>query len=275
MPTAELDDIALHYDTAGAGDATPVLLVMGFTMRGQVWRFQIPALTERGPVCWFDNRGVGETGATPPPYSMGQLAGDAVGLLDHLGWARAHIVGVSMGGMVAQHLALDHRDRVASLSLIATTAGGSLGRLPTLRGIWHMARGLYGPRRYRASAVAKLLFPRRFRDEIGAEWLSEVLAHDFGQRPPKAGRKGQLRAVFGHDTRARLHELEGLPTLIIKPEHDILVRPKQSDRLHGLIPHSRLLSVPNAGHGLLRQAVDTINRGLLEHFADADADASR
>lgn len=272
MPDVTVDDVHLHYQvdqTAGAG--TPVLLIMGLSVPGSAWRFQHAVLAREHPVCWFDNRGVGGSSAPPPPYTMARMAADAIGLMDHLGWRDAHVVGVSMGGMIAQHLALDHRDRVRSLSLLATHAGGALARLPAATGTWHFLRALLGPKRGRIDATAHLLFPADFRAQTDPEWIREVLKKDFGKRPPKEGRRGQLRAVFGHDTRPRLADLAGVPTLVIKPERDILVRPRESERLHAAIPGSRILRLPDAGHGLLRQDADAINAALLEHFAAADA----
>lgn len=269
MATAALGDVALAYETRGEA-GSPVLLIMGFTVPGSAWRFQLPALAERHRVCAFDNRGSGQSDAPPGPYSMGLLAADAVGLLDHLGWADAHIVGVSMGGMVAQHVALDHRARVRSLTLIATNAGGFFNRLPRPAGAWHFLRGTLGPRRGRLDAAKDLLFPRAFQAEADPDWLRDVLTRDFGTRPPREGRRGQLRAVFGHDTRDRLAELAGLPTLIVKPELDVLVRPSQSELLHARIPGSEILRLADAGHGVLRQSRDVLNPRLLAHLAAAD-----
>ena len=274
MPLASIDALDLHYETHGLA-GTPVLLIMGYTMPGRAWRFQVPALAARHRVCTFDNRGAGATTAPPPPYAMARLAADAALLLDHLGWADAHVVGVSMGGMVAQHLALDHRPRVRSLTLVATSAGGFWSRLPRPAGALHFLRGTFGPRSGRLDATARLLFPPSFRASADPAWLREVLRHDFGTPPTPAGRKGQLRAVFGHDTRRRLGALAGLPTLVIQPERDILVRPRESLKLHALIPGSRLLPIPDAGHGLLRQAAEPINAALLDHFAAADTALAR
>ncbi|TNF37678.1 MAG: alpha/beta fold hydrolase [Deltaproteobacteria bacterium] len=269
MPKATLDDIQLHYDVAGSG--TPVLLIMGLSVPGTAWRFQSAALSQRHRVAWFDNRGVGQSDAPPPPYTMAGLAADACGLMDHLGWQDAHVVGISMGGMVAQHLALDHRARVRTLTLIATSAGGALARIPKAAGAWHFLRAMLGPRRGRIDATARLLFPPAFRKREEMTRIYEILREDFGTRPPEAGRKGQLRAVFAHDTRRRLGELAGLPTLVIKPEADVLVRPTENERLHASIPGSTILRLPGAGHGLLRQVPDAINAALLSHFAAADA----
>ena len=102
------------------------------------------------------------------------------------------------------------------------------------------------------------------------EKLHQLLAQDFEPRPPKEGRKGQLAAVLGHDTRRRLASLAGLPTLIVKPEHDLLISPRNSDLLHELIPGSSLMKFADAGHGLIRQKGPELGEALRTHFARAE-----
>lgn len=269
VPDADLGDVSISYETRGQA-GSPVLLLMGLTMPGRVWRFQIPDLAARHRICWYDHRGVGDSDVPEPPYSMSQLAADAVGLLDHLEWADAHVVGVSMGGMIAQHVALEHRSRVRSLSLIATSPGGFWGRIPTLGGLGELLWGTVGGREARRRSMSRLLFPPEFRKRAERRWIEDVLDHDFATPPPRAGRRGQLAAVLGHDARDRIHTLEGLPTLVIQPARDRLVRPSQCGRLHRMIPGARLLTVPDAGHGVIRQSAEIVNEALLRHFADSD-----
>ncbi|MFO0751030.1 MAG: alpha/beta fold hydrolase [Myxococcota bacterium] len=256
------------------GTRPPVLLVMGLMFPGRAWRFVLPHLDPARPVAWFDHRGAGSSDApehAKVPYSMARMAKDAVELMDQLGWREAHVVGISMGGMVAQHIALEHGARVRSLTLMATHAGGAANRVPSLPGAWHFVRSLLtkGPARYRA--MAHLLFPRAFREQIGQAWIEDVLSQDLQPKPRKAGRQGQLRAVLGHDTRHRLGELGRVPTLVVSPGQDLLVRPKTTAALHRGIPGAALLPLPEAGHGLIRQSGETLGRALNEHFARAEA----
>jgi 3-oxoadipate enol-lactonase len=252
----------------------PVLLVMGFTMPGRAWRFIVPELAATRDVCTFDNRGAGASTATEGPYTMAQLAGDAVRLLDHLGWQRAHVVGVSMGGMIAQRLALNATSRLASLTLIATHAGGLLSIMPPVRGVLpfvqanFLAKSGSPERRYRA--LARMLFPRPWLDSTDAARVEELLRHDFEPPAPEVGRKGQLKAVFGHRAARELGRLQGLPTLIIKPTEDALIAPRHSDRLHRAIPNSRLVVFEGAGHGLIRQVPGELAQVIGEHLSRAD-----
>lgn len=271
MPYASWDDVRLHYETTGEG--TPVLLMMGFVMRGTAWRFQIPELSARHQVCHFDNRGVGGTECRARPFSTRLMADDARRLMDHLGWERAHVVGVSMGGMVAQELTLTAPDRVRSLSLVATHAGGLRARLPRRRGVvqfWRAQRGK--GERARGTAVAKLLFPDRFLADVDPQWLEDVLRDDFSHKPPAKYQLSQYAAIARHDTRRRLGAVRA-PTLVVKPEDDALIHPRESDRLHRLIPGSQLLSLPGAGHGVIRQCAADLNAALLGHFERVESAA--
>src|SRR5881396_8351 len=106
MPRVRVGDIDMYYVEAGAGE--PLVLVMGFSGDHSAWGLQFHALAQRCRVIAFDNRGVGQTDAPDRPYTTRMMADDTVGLMDALGVARAHVVGVSMGGMIAQELALNH-----------------------------------------------------------------------------------------------------------------------------------------------------------------------
>lgn len=274
MPIANVNGIDLNYETSG-DSGTPVLMIMGFSIRGAGWRFAVPALAQAHQVCIYDNRGCGHSEAPPAPYSMAEMAADAIGLMDHLGWPQAHIIGVSMGGMIAQHVALDHRDRVLSLSLIATSPGGFFNRLPTASGLPRLlSTAMAKTEEKRIPALMKLLFPKPHREALGDEWLTETLLHDLTPNPPDHGRKGQLKAVMKHDTRKRLGELEGIPTLVLKPSLDLLVRPNQSDKLHAGIPGSQLVTLEGFGHGLIRHAGTALTDPIAQHVAKLDELAS-
>jgi pimeloyl-ACP methyl ester carboxylesterase len=270
MPTLELPGVRLAYHLAGA-QGSPVILIMGFAVPSRAWEAQIDALAQHHRVAWYDQRGSGQSRAKAGAYTMGMLAKDAVALMDHLAWERAHIVGVSMGGMVAQRIALEHVHRVLSLTLIATHAGGVRARVPTLRGALHFFNAQWGSRASRRNAIANLLFPKAFVKSAAGGWLDEVLKKDLQQSASLRFRLSQLAAVARHDTRRKLRRLAGTPTLIVQPGLDDLVRPEESERLHKLIPGSKLVVFPDAGHGILRQAAPQLNAAILRHLADVDA----
>src|SRR2546427_3279997 len=120
MPKVRVNGIGLNYVEAGSGD--PLLLIMGFGGDHQAWAFQTPVFAQRYRVIAFDNRGAGQSDVPDVPYTTRMMAEDAIGLLDALRIERAHVLGVSMGGMIAQELALAHPQRVRSLQLHCTLA---------------------------------------------------------------------------------------------------------------------------------------------------------
>ncbi len=239
---------------------------MGFGMRGRVWQPQIDGLGDSHQLAWFDARGIGQSDATPGFWTMTDMAGDASRVLDALGWHEGvHLVGVSMGGMVVQHLALAEQKRFATLTLIATTAGGPLAKLPTLRGLAYFAQANLASQATRKNVLVKLLYPAEFVASLDPGALSARMEQQMGVRAPKSTIRAQLSAVLRHDVRRRLSRLR-LPTLVVRPGSDLLVRPSNSDRLVRAIPRARLLSLPQAGHGVVFQCAREVNQALADHF---------
>lgn len=268
MSEATLRGHRVYYEAHGE-QGPPVLLVMGFGMSGVAWTPQVEDLRRDHRVVWYDNRGVGRSTAGEGHHGLPELAADAVALLDHLGWNSAHIVGVSMGGMVAQHLALDHRARVRSLTLIATHPAG-LRHLPGRTGLRLFVRANTSRGEQRLDALASLLYPPEHRDRLRHRgWSPAMLAAVASPTDPRV-RLQQLRSILGHDVRARLPELAGLPVLIFRPDRDVLVPPRGSDALAAGIPGARLVALPEGGHGATSQEAATINATLREHIAAAE-----
>lgn len=270
MPKVRLAKAELSYDTAG-DDGSPVLLIMGFGVPGHLWGNQIPTLSGHHRVAWFDNCGVGATKASRIPASIRAQAGHAAALVEHLGHGPAHIVGVSMGGMIAQELALGHPDHVKSLSLLVTHAGGLRNLMPNPRGLELFLRGFLGPRRDRARAMERLIFPEHYLETIDRGWLMQTLKDEVVEAMPRRARVAQLAGIVRHDTASRLPRLAGLPTLVVAAGQDALIRPQEHIRLHRLIPGSRLEVFEDSGHGILHQHAERLNASLMSHFADADA----
>lgn len=249
-----------------------VLLIMGFGMRGEVWKPQVEGLGGECQVVYYDARGIGESDPVGDSLSMTDMAHDAQRVLDAVGWKdKVHLVGVSMGGMVAQELALLEPDRFASLSLLATHAGGRAAWLPPVSGIWNFLAMRIGPPKQRARAFARLLYPRSYlRTAADHDAFRKRMKLQMGHQPHPLTLRRQLAAIRRHDTRARLPKVE-IPTLIVKPELDILVSPAHSDRIKQGIKHAAMMSLPNVGHGLIFQSADQINTRLLEHFRKSEA----
>lgn len=272
------------YDDSGATSSSPslrwwsagsrgprVLFVMGFGMRGDVWRPQIEGLRGEHRVAYFDHRGVGESPrGSRRVWTMKHMARDAISVLDALGWDEAHLVGVSMGGMVAQEVALGFEARLRSLTLIATHEGGSLrAKLPTLEGMRQFVRANTSTGPARIEALKTLLYPPAFASRFDPTTLGARMNAQFGRPVAKETLVGQLHAVLRHDTGARLGQLT-LPTLIVKPQMDLLIRPESSDRLRRRIAHARFLELPEAGHGVTFQCAAELNEAIRKHVQDAE-----
>lgn len=270
MPHARFGDVELYHETAGDG-GSPVLLVMGLTGRGAGWECQIPALAARHRLAWFDNRGVGETRCAIRPWTMATLAGDAAALIAHLGWEAAHVVGVSMGGMIAQELALTRPERVRSLTLIATHAGGRRPRRPTLPGLAAVLHANVLGGGY--DAMARALYPAQYLARADHDAMRAQLRRSFPPLP-RRNALAQLAAVARHRSAARLAAITA-PTLVVQAGRDRLIHPRESDRLHRLIPGARIERFADAGHGLIRQYAHAVNALLLDHFAAVDGSAAR
>jgi len=259
----------IAYDVIGNGGPR-VLLVMGLGMRGKAWKPQLDDLGRDHSLAFFDHRGVGESEKPSlRRLSMDALADDVFRVLDELEWDRVHVVGVSMGGMVAQEVVLRSPSRFRSLSLFATHPGGPFGWIPTVRGLGHALAAVFSPRARRDERFARLLYtdeflfalePQRRRRYVEP---SGNLTTDFGVLLAHAG------AVRRFDSRQRLHAL-GLPTLIGRPAKDLLVPPSGSDALASLITGARLVRFDDAGHSITSQCVAAVNEALRTHIGEAE-----
>lgn len=244
----------------------PVLMIMGLGMRGLVWRPQIDGLAKDHRLLTFDNRGIGDSDDVPGRWSMRDLAADAERLLDAVGWDDAHVVGVSMGGMIAQELALAAPGRLRSLTLIATHAGGPGAFLPSFAGV----RGFLGtnllPEDRRVEALARLLYPGDFLRAVDRDALRQRMRDQLGGRAASSTRQRQVHAVMRHDTRARLAALT-VPTLVVTAERDALVVPARQRDLARRIPNARHVSFDRAGHGVIFQCAPVLNGHIRRHVA--------
>ena len=243
---------------------------MGYAMRGDLWEPQFTGLKANHQLAWFDHRGIGESTRGPTSrWTMGDMADDVLAVLDSLGWDSCHLVGVSMGGMVAQEVALRAPECVRSLTLIVTHAGGlTLEKLPTARGLRAFLDVNRQGTERRIKAMKTLLYPDEYLARADQDAMNKRMKQRMGRPLSRRTVLSQLGAITRHDTRSRLGALH-VPTLIIKAGKDILVRPSASDRLQVLIPNARLLEIRDAGHGIIFQSANEVNRALADHLASA------
>jgi 3-oxoadipate enol-lactonase len=242
----------------------PVLLIMGLGASSRLWYRLLPWVRRRHRAIVFDNRGTGDSEALRRRLTMRSLADDARAVLDDAGVNSAHVIGASMGGMIAQHLALEHRERVRSLVLACTTAGGPSGAPP-----WRLIaatglRSLVGARRTFPLVAPVLYAPATLRER--PERVREDLKHRMEDGTSPLTIYTQLAAIAGHDTRKRLHELAGVPTLVLHGLEDSLVAPRRGRDLAAGIPGARLELIPACGHLLTTDAEEQTATAILEQL---------
>lgn len=260
MPTARLDDTELAYEVEG--DGPPLLLIAGTAYAGGTWWPQsIDVLAQTFTVITYDHRGTGATPGTPGLYSTRMLAEDAAGLLEHLGLEQVHVAGHSMGGRVAQWLALDRPDLVETLVLLASGPGAFPGQFED--GEW-MIRGL--PLKAAASMVEhgyEAFFEGYIRHSMltapfqrqQAEEADAIVQHITAYRPTLQEYLKHSIARQEHQTTELLDRLK-MPLLVVIGEEDRDVGGtgshwQQSMYLYERISHSDLLTIPDGAHGFL------------------------
>jgi pimeloyl-ACP methyl ester carboxylesterase len=244
---------SLWYERRGSG--APLLLITGFGISGAVFEPVLDRYAERFSCIVFDNRGSGRSQAPLRPTSMPELAADAVGLLDELGIASAHVYGVSMGGMIAQEVALRFPERVRGLVLGCTSPGGPRAVRPTVRELRAVATAAAGaPRSPVDSTLAAVLFSERFRRDE-PERAHFLLEHFRRHLPAAQGVAAQLLASVFHDTVSRLDQVQA-PTLVLHGERDVMAPLGNARMLAERIPNAELAIVPGAGHAYALERPD-------------------
>ncbi len=212
----------------------------------------------------FDNRGTGDSDRPLGLWSMEGLAADVLAVLDDAGIERAHVLGVSMGGMIAQHFALAHPARVRSLALACTHAGGLQPGGPPWRMFASLLlRPLLGQRRT-FPIVAPMLYSSATR-RLRPERVREDGRFRLEEGTPVLTAPSQAAVIYRHDTRRRLSELR-MPVLIVHGEEDRLISPENARRMAQAIPGARLAMIAGAGHMLTTDAEEETSAALLGFF---------
>lgn len=255
------DGTRLHVVEQGRGD--PVLWLQGLNAPAAAWAVQLTHFSQSYRNLAPDARGVGQSDAPQGPYTTRQMAGDALAVLDTLELRRVHVVGLSLGGAVAQELALSHPERVRSLALLSTFAAQdprSRALLQAWRALYPVAITTQELREAWEKQAYAWLFTERF-------WRSEAnvrAALRFAQaqplQPPR-GFLGQVDAALAHDARARLPGLE-VPTLVIHGALDQLSPVSNGEELARLIPGAELRVIPDAGHAANLESQRVVNTAL-------------
>jgi pimeloyl-ACP methyl ester carboxylesterase len=244
MSFAHSGALRVYYESVGQGPA--VLLILGQGMSVEAgWR-TVQRLATQFRVLVFDNRDMGRSDHSPWPYLVTQMANDAVAVLDAAGEQRAHVYGLSLGGMVAQEIALRHRDRVCGLVLGATTPGGPLAIPQDPQVVTFYTRvGVMGPEEA-AWAAVPYSYGERTRREHG-DRIAEDIACRMRHPPDALAYLHQVAAAASHTTLSRLGDIVA-PTLVVHGGQDMLQSPQNAHVLADAIPGAELRFWPEAGH---------------------------
>jgi 3-oxoadipate enol-lactonase len=257
--------VRIHWESRGAPTGPAVVLVQGLGLSSRFWFDQPERLLRSGVprVVVLDNRGTGRSEKPRRPYRLPQMADDVARVIREAGAGPAVVVGISMGGMIAQHVAMRHPADVKALVLLATTAGHPHGKLPapsTLR----LLLGAPLPRRDAASArrYNRLLLPEAELDRAHvhlARW-PDALAHDPLTMTTFAR---HFFAVMTNWTGSRVTRIRH-PAIVVHGAEDILVPPENAERLARLLPRGRLVMLPGVAHAVSLLAPDAVSDAVHE-----------
>ena len=271
VESVEHDGCRLHFKTCGSGP--PLIFIQGTGVHGDGWLPQVNELRENYRCITFDNRGMGQSQWTGKNLTVSQIAADTLAIMDACGIDSAHLVGHSLGGLVAQQIALANRDRVRSLALICSFSRGADATRLTRDLLWLGMRSRIGTIRMRRRAFLEIITPDAVTkdadcDAMAAE-LAPLFGHDLAVYPPIVMK--QMAAMRNCDLSSRLKELAGLPTLVMGAAHDRIARPEMVRALASGIPGAEFVDFPHAAHALPIQLAAEVNSLLAQHLAESDS----
>jgi 3-oxoadipate enol-lactonase len=238
---ADTSSVRIAWERRGAGD--PLLLIHGLGYARWGWEPVADALARKHEVLLFDNRGIGESDAPPGPYTVSMLAQDAVSVLDAAGVERAHVLGTSLGGMVALQLALDRPDRIDRLVLASTTAGGPASAPMPEQTVRLMQEAPSLP----SDVALRRFVENAFGPTPDEQKVERILEHRLATAQPPAAWAAQAAAGAAFDVWERVPEIR-VPTLVLTGDRDAVVDARNSESLAARIPGARLEVFPGLGH---------------------------
>jgi 3-oxoadipate enol-lactonase len=263
MPTTEANGQTVYYEVHGDGE--PLLCVMGLAADTLAWALQVPAFSARHRTVIFDNRDVGRSSMANADYAVADMAQDALALADALELESFHLLGVSLGGAIAQEMAIAAPGRVRTLSLAVTWAGGGAWTRK-LSEVWS-ARVQRASREERMDELLLLTLSEQFFENAQAvTYLRNLMLQNPHPQPADAFAR-QLDASSRHDARPSLSSLT-IPTHVIGAEYDILVPVWKSRELAELVPDAELTVMEAAPHGLNLERAEEFNRAVLDFIAE-------
>jgi len=260
MPTVKVGDVNIHYEALGKGE--PLVLLHGLIADSATCFFrQIPVLAEYCRTIAMDHRGGGLSDKPDIPCSMEVMARDTAGLLDALGIRKAHIYGISMGGMIAQHLALCYPGMAASLVLASTSCGGRHSVQPD-QAVIAALLGTQGTPEERTRTLVRFNFSQEFA-RSNPDVIERYIGLNIKHYPPPHAFNRRAEAIIMHDTYDRLPEIS-VPTLVIAGNGDEICPVENARILASRIRGAELLSLAGVGHFVSAEAPETVNKAIRD-----------
>ena len=261
MPfVSALDGTRIHYEVTGRIGRTPVLMIQGLGASKNAWNLQRIAMATRFRIISFDNRGAGRSDKPTEPFTLEQMADDAIAVLDAAGIETAHIVGASMGGVISQIVAVKYPQRVRSLTLVCTACRNHPWRQELLQS-WAKTADEKGMIEVGKEAAQWVMSPRSFRRLVPAfTWMGPLAA-----LRPRHSFVSQIQAILNtrEDLVDQLSTISA-PTMVIVGNQDILTPRGDSEEIAERIPNSELVVISGAAHGLMMEHSSTFNKILIE-----------
>jgi 3-oxoadipate enol-lactonase len=254
------DGTRIHYEVTGKSGATPVLMIQGLGASKNAWNLQRIAMATRFRIISFDNRGAGRSDKPTEPFTLEQMADDALAVLDAAGIETAHVVGASMGGVISQIVAVKYPHRVRSLTLVCTACRNHPWRQELLQ-TWAKTAADKGMIEVGKEAAQWVMSPRSFRRLVPAfTWMGPLAA-----LRPRHSFVSQIDAILNtrEDLVDQLSTISA-PTMVIVGNQDILTPRGDSEEIAERIPNAELVVISGAAHGLMMEHSSTFNRILIE-----------
>jgi pimeloyl-ACP methyl ester carboxylesterase len=270
VPHAEVNGQRLYYEVQGDGD--PLLLVMGLAGDTVAWALQVGAWSRTHKVVVFDNRDVGQSSYADGPYEIADMATDTLELADHLELDTFHLIGLSMGGLISQEIALRAPERIRTLTL-AVTFGGAGRYGQERRRLMGEVAGRLSREEHVDNMLLVTMSEEFFENPESVQWLRNLMLSN--PHPQKVeGFQRQVDAAGRHDLRDRLGEIR-VPTHVVGAEHDVMTPPWKSTELAELIPDAKLTMLPRAAHMVSIEDAEAFNGAVMgfvnEHSAASPA----
>jgi pimeloyl-ACP methyl ester carboxylesterase len=255
MPFSTVNDMSLYYDVAGDGPA--LCLINGYRLSGGAWPGAfIARLSARCSVLSFDNRGTGRSDKPDAGYEFANMANDVIGLLDELGLSRVHLLGFSMGGAIAQEVAIRHPNRVGRLILFGTFCGGIWAEPAS----YSVFQRLLVTENQTPEEAARQAWPVTYTQDYLAtnfEAVEQQMRRELEHPTPMFVARRQMEALRAFNSYRDLPRI-GAPTLVATGTHDVLVKPRNAEILASRIPDARLELLADLGHRAIWEAPEEI-----------------